>query len=121
VEADGSIAQVDSLSVTYSGAAATGLSVFDDAPFDAALRHPGIVARQVGSAALSKTCLQCPVHRVCGGGLYPHRYRAGSGFLNPSIYCPDLKQLVDYVRERIAGDQPRSPAFGYRTNEGNPS
>jgi uncharacterized protein len=46
---------------------------------------------------LSAQCRACPVVRVCGGGLYAHRYRASNGFDNPSVYCADLKALVDEV------------------------
>ena len=51
VETDGAIEQVDSLKSAYAGACGTGLTVMAD-PFDAALDHPGVVARQIGPAAL---------------------------------------------------------------------
>ena len=103
VETDGSIEQVDHLKSAYEGAPATGLNVHDDA-FDKALYHPGVVARQRGLAALCDTCLSCPVHRVCGGGLYTHRYRPGSGFLNPSVYCADLKALIEHIGNKVYAD-----------------
>ncbi|MGH3248417.1 MAG: aKG-HExxH-type peptide beta-hydroxylase, partial [Trebonia sp.] len=34
----------------------------------------------------------------CGGGLYAHRYRTGSGFDNPSVYCGDLEKIISHVR-----------------------
>ena len=34
----------------------------------------------------------------CGGGLYAHRYRTGSGFMNPSVYCADLEKIITHVR-----------------------
>jgi uncharacterized protein len=107
VESDGAIEQVDSLKSAYPGACATGLSVRDD-PFDAALEHPGIVARQIGVEALAGSCRSCPVHRVCGGGHYAHRYRAGAGFRNPSAYCADLLALIEHVRSRVTADLARS-------------
>jgi uncharacterized protein len=103
VESDGAIEQVDSLKSTYPGACATGLSVLTD-DFDAALAHPGIAARQLGAAALCDTCRACPVHQVCGAGHYAHRYRAGAGFRNPSVYCPDLLRLIGHVRDRVTAD-----------------
>ena len=103
VETDGEIQQVDSLKSSYHGAAGTGLNVFDH-PFDAALEHPAIIARQLGVEALSDTCRECPIHRICGGGLYVHRYRAGSGYRNPSVYCPDLMRLIDHIRARVGPD-----------------
>ena len=103
VDTDGSIKQLDSLSSAYPGAADTGLHVFTGG-FDGALDHPTTVARQIGAAALSSQCLDCPVLEICGGGLYPHRYRQGAGFRNPSVYCDDLLRLISYVRDRVVTD-----------------
>ena len=103
IETDGSIEQVDTLKVAYAGAPLTGLHVSRD-PIDAAMLLPGIVARQLGARALSAECLACRIHRVCGGGFYAHRYRPGTGFANPSVYCPDLMQLISHIRERLKAD-----------------
>jgi uncharacterized protein len=103
VDTDGSIQQVDSLKASFDGAPETGLNVFDH-PFDLALEHPAIAARQVGAAALCDTCQRCPVRNVCGGGYYVHRYRAGSGFRNPSVYCPDLLSLISHIHHRVLTD-----------------
>ncbi|OIJ98339.1 FxsB family radical SAM/SPASM domain protein [Streptomyces monashensis] len=102
VETDGSIEQVDSLKSAYEGAAATGLDVFRH-DFDRALAHPGVAARQAGPAALADRCRACPLLTVCGGGHYAHRYRAGHGFRNPSVYCADLQHFIQHVAGRLAG------------------
>jgi uncharacterized protein len=111
VETDGSIQQEDTLKAAYAGASGTGLHVARD-PLDAALRLPQIAARQIGDRALAAQCRSCPVRSVCGGGLYSHRYREGTGFLNPSVYCPDLFALITHVRSRVLGD-----LTGNRTRE----
>ncbi|MFI5824833.1 FxsB family cyclophane-forming radical SAM/SPASM peptide maturase [Streptomyces rishiriensis] len=103
VETDGSVEQVDSLKSAYDGAARTGLDVFRHA-FDEALRHPAVAARQAGAAALADQCRSCPLLRVCGGGHYAHRYRAGHGFRNPSVYCADLQRLIRHIAARLATD-----------------
>jgi uncharacterized protein len=103
VETDGAIGQSDMLASAYPGASETGLHLLRDS-FDAALLLPGFAARQLGSGGLAGECGSCEIHRVCGGGLYPHRYRAGSGFRNPSVYCPDLYRLITHVREKLASD-----------------
>lgn len=103
VESDGAIEQVDALKAAYPGACATGLDVFS-ATFDDALTHPGVIARQIGPAALCDGCRACPVHEVCGAGHYAHRYRPGAGFRNPSVYCADLRRLIDHVRGRMTAD-----------------
>ena len=106
VETDGTIKQLDSLSSAYPGAADTGRHVLTDS-FDDVLDHPTTVARQIGADALSPQCQACPVMRICGGGLYPHRYRRGDGFRNPSVYCADLKRLITHVADRVTADLAR--------------
>ena len=103
VETDGAVELADSLKSSYPGACATGLNVLDH-DFDAALGHPGVAARQIGTAALSPACRACELHRVCGGGHYAHRYRRPDGYRNPSVYCDDLAALIRHVRRRVAGD-----------------
>ncbi|MFC8430411.1 FxsB family cyclophane-forming radical SAM/SPASM peptide maturase [Streptomyces sp. NPDC057253] len=102
IETDGALEQADSLKTAYDGAPGTGLHVAVNSLDEMAL-HPGITARQQGLDGLCETCRNCPVVRSCGGGLYAHRYRSegGSGtFMNPSVYCADLKQLITGIRDR---------------------
>ncbi|MFJ3308799.1 FxsB family cyclophane-forming radical SAM/SPASM peptide maturase [Streptomyces sp. NPDC086549] len=107
VETDGSVALDDTLRVAYHGASRTGLHVALDS-FDEVLRHPEVVARQSGASGLGALCRACSLLRVCGGGQYVHRYDAdGSGFGNPSVYCPDLAALIRYVHRRVAADTER--------------
>jgi uncharacterized protein len=103
VETDGSIEQVDALKSAYEGAAGTGLHTARDT-FDTVLTLPSVAARQIGERALSARCRSCDMRRVCGGGQYPHRYRAGSGFANPSVYCPDLLHLINHIRRALERD-----------------
>ncbi|GAA0429946.1 hypothetical protein Acor_45550 [Acrocarpospora corrugata] len=105
VETDGTIEQSDFLKVVGQGAAETGLNVVDH-EFDRALFHPGVAARQLGLSGLSGQCQSCTFGQVCGGGLYPHRYRPGTGHRNPSVYCPDLYRLISHIRARLVHDLP---------------
>lgn len=97
IETDGAIEQADSLKVAYDGAPATGLDIFRH-PLSAAAAHPAIRARHQGIDGLAAVCQRCPVVSSCGGGLYAHRYRAGTGFKNESVYCADLKRIITHVR-----------------------
>lgn len=110
IETDGSIEQVDSLKIAFEGAPATGLSVLDS-DLNTASRHPGVASRRRGLDGLSAQCRACPVVNTCGGGFYPHRYRSGSGFGNPSVYCADLLRLIEYITqaERTAAHGSTSP------------
>jgi uncharacterized protein len=103
IETDGAIELADNLKVAYHGAAATQLHVAGNR-LDEALVLPGVVARQLGPRGLSPQCRSCPIHQVCGGGLYAHRYRAGTGFYNPSVYCPDLIRLIGHIRLTMQAD-----------------
>lgn len=113
VETDGTIEQSDSLKVTYEGAPATGLDVFRHS-FDDALRLEAFRVRQRGTAGLAPSCRRCRMMKVCGGGLYAHRYRSGTDFTNPSVYCADLADLIMYMRRRIESD---IAGAGFRTRE----
>ncbi|HEX8344614.1 MAG TPA: FxsB family cyclophane-forming radical SAM/SPASM peptide maturase [Actinoplanes sp.] len=100
VEADGAWEQADSLKTAYDGAPATARTVFSHS-VDETLTHPGIAARFGGLAGLSVQCRSCPVVAQCGGGLLAHRYRTGTGFRNPSVYCADLKELIVSTSEQV--------------------
>jgi uncharacterized protein len=106
VNVDGAYEDIDTLRSTYAGAVDTGLNARDH-PLDRALHHPAIAARQQGLARLADECRRCPVHRVCGGGYLPHRYRAGSGFAHPSVYSADLRHLIEHIAGRLRTDLAR--------------
>lgn len=99
IETDGRYEQADSLKVAYDGAPATGYDVVRHC-LDEVGRHHGIRARQSGLDGLCEQCRGCPVVANCGGGLYAHRYRSGTGFSNPSVYCPDLMKMIRHISAR---------------------
>ncbi len=103
IESDGAIEQSDLLTAAYPGAGATGLNVVADS-FDQVLLTPDMAARQSGLSGIAAACRACPVGSVCGGGLYAHRYEAGTGFGNPSVYCADLYRLISHIRGQVAAD-----------------
>ena len=98
IETDGHYEQVDIIKTAYAGAPETGLSVLTHTVDDVARLAP-VAARQSGHEGLSPICRSCPVLRQCGGGLYAHRYRPETGFDNPSVFCPDLRVLIDRTNE----------------------
>ncbi|MER7443918.1 FxsB family cyclophane-forming radical SAM/SPASM peptide maturase [Micromonospora avicenniae] len=108
IETDGTWEQVDSLKITYPGAPATGMSVFTHA-VDEVSALPDVARRQTGLDGLAATCRACPVVRQCGGGLFAHRYREGTGFDNPSVYCADLKELIVSMNARTGAASAPTP------------
>ncbi|MEU0936493.1 FxsB family cyclophane-forming radical SAM/SPASM peptide maturase [Embleya sp. NPDC005971] len=106
IETDGTFERQDALKAAYDGAAATGFDVFrhDPATVLAASGFGGLGADAGEPAEPSPTCRRCPVLRTCGGGLRAHRYHPANGFDNPSVYCADLRALIDHVRTRVHAD-----------------
>lgn len=100
IESDGAIEADDILKVAYPGAPETGLNIATD-DLDSFLRSQAVRDRTPGPEALCPQCRACEIVDVCGGGTYPHRYRPGSGFANPSVYCDDLKVLIDHVQSAV--------------------
>jgi uncharacterized protein len=101
-ESDGTLEQVDALKTAYPGA--TRMS---EKGLDAALRDPGVIARQIGPAALAAQCRACPIGAVCGGGNYVHRFHPEHGFRHPSVYCGDLFRLITHVAQAVRADVDR--------------
>ncbi|WP_406435675.1 FxsB family radical SAM/SPASM domain protein [Streptomyces sp. NBC_00631] len=108
IETDGTFEQADWLKTAYAGAPETGYDVFRHG-FAEFATHPGVQARQTGVEGLSDTCRSCEVVRSCGGGLYGHRYSSENGFGNPSVFCDDLRSLVEGITDRVT-DRSFSPA-----------
>lgn len=103
VETNGQIEQADTLKSAYEGATGTSLHVSRD-PFEAALLLPSIAARQIRGLALADECQECHLRHVCGAGHYTHRYRSGTGFRNPTVYCHDLQRLITHIYEVMSRD-----------------
>jgi uncharacterized protein len=63
-----------------------------DSDIEDALNHEFISLRSV-AAPLCNDCNQCSIKEWCRGGYLPTRYGKGNGFMNPSIYCEDIKNI----------------------------
>ncbi|MFI5471380.1 FxsB family cyclophane-forming radical SAM/SPASM peptide maturase [Streptomyces cacaoi] len=97
IETDGTVAWTESLNAVAEGAAHTGGTVFSHS-FDALL---GLAcAPEYGVGSLCRVCRECPLVRVCGGGLRAHRFGRGRGFANPSVYCKDISTLIRHIGAR---------------------
>jgi uncharacterized protein len=103
IETNGAFERTDALKIAYHGACSTGYNVFDHSLEDV-LAHPAIIAAAQGIGGLAACCQACPIVSACGGGLFPHRYRATNGFDNPTVYCHDLARLINHISDRMAAD-----------------
>ena len=116
IETDGSYEQVDSLKVAYDGAPATGLDVFGHS-LDTVAEHPASRPGSRASPGCARPAGSARWSASCGGGLYAHRYRTGSGFDNPSVYCADLLALISHVsRHQPARARPGRNACAARSD-----
>ncbi|GAA1151469.1 MULTISPECIES: FxsB family cyclophane-forming radical SAM/SPASM peptide maturase [Streptomyces violaceusniger group] len=100
IESNGTIEGVDTLRSVEEGASWLGLDLFNT-PFDEAMRHPKLMHRHDSRAALAEKCQSCPLVEVCGGGYLPHRFSAGRGYRNPSVYCADLEHLIRHIQDSL--------------------
>jgi uncharacterized protein len=96
IETDGAIEAVDTLKIDYEGAGDLGLDVFNNT-IDEAMIHPKISMRFHPEAQLSDACTKCEIVKICGGGYLPHRYSNDRLYSNPSVYCTDLKKLIEHI------------------------
>jgi uncharacterized protein len=105
IETDGGIEPVDVLKICGSGFTKLDLNVVST-PLESVRHHWLGAAYAAGNANLCATCHACSVVDVCGGGYMPHRYSADRGFDNPSVYCNDLKLLIDCIDQRLGASVP---------------
>lgn len=100
IQTDGGYEAVDSLKSTYDGAVTSNMNVFEHSLKDV-IAFPLIGQRLNKDEFLSETCKQCNYVRVCGGGYLPHRWDPDKEFDMPSIYCNDLKYLINHISHKL--------------------
>lgn len=100
IQTDGGYEAVDSLKSSFEGAVCTKLNVFEH-PVNDIFKHELIGSRLDKFSNLSKTCQECRVVKVCGGGYLPHRFHPDLKFLAPTIYCRDLQFLIEHIECRL--------------------
>jgi uncharacterized protein len=106
IDTDGSIKRNDTLKSTQPAADvfASHWSVLRDSLYDVA-KTPEFEAYHRAQRPESPLCHACSDLAVCGGGMLAHRWRKGSDFKNPSIFCADQRLLIDRMRQWISMQQ----------------
>lgn len=102
IETDGSLNGTDALRACADGLIDIGMNVFDN-DIQEPMSIPLVRDCNHGAAVLSALCKTCPVHEVCGGGYFPHRYSAVNGYDNPSAYCSALFAIINHIRDTMVG------------------
>jgi uncharacterized protein len=95
VRTDGAYEFVDALRVTEPGAVNTNLNLHEHKLEAVASRMRA--ASQLGRKSLSKTCMDCRLVDICGGGHIATRFSKERGLDNPSVYCNDLQVIIDAI------------------------
>ena len=48
-----------------------------------------------------KSCSQCSILKICGGGRLNERFSKQNDFDNPSVYCNDYQIIIHHIKERL--------------------
>ncbi|CAB1402621.1 Transcriptional regulator [Pseudomonas fluorescens] len=101
IETDGTYHDLDVLKVTQDGATRLIGSVLDTPIADVAQSQAIEQHRRyLRKEGLSEACQSCGIVDICGGGSLPHRF-GQDGFVNPTVYCNEMKRLVTHITERL--------------------
>ena len=106
VETDGAIQAHDVLRMNtpahvYGGNVLTDEidQIFTDSVYSA-------VNREANAETTSSKCKACPAFEVCQGGFVAHRFSNANGYVNPSVYCTALFQIVTHVHFALMAAEP---------------
>ena len=101
IETDGSYHDLDVLKVTQDGVTKLNGNVCDTS-IDEVARSPAIEKHRkfLRKQGLAEVCQSCHIVEICGGGALPHRF-GENGFVNPTVYCNEMKRLVAHIRNRL--------------------
>ncbi|WP_351010264.1 cyclophane-forming radical SAM/SPASM peptide maturase YhhB [Shewanella sp. S1-58-MNA-CIBAN-0166] len=101
IETDGSYHDLDVLKVTQDGATKLKGNVHDtpiaEVALSSAIEQHRCYLRKEG---LAEVCQTCSIVDICGGGSLPHRF-GKNGFVNPTVYCNEMKRLVTHIKSRL--------------------
>ncbi len=102
IETDGSYHTTDILKVAYENASSIGMSL-SNASIDSALKSPKVSEYNhlLKLDDLPTVCCTCEVKDICLGGSLPHRYSSKNGFNNPTIYCSEVKALINHAKDKL--------------------
>ena len=106
VETDGAIEGLDVLRVCHDGCSATGLNVLHNAFAEIAEVDSLHRAAIFEGVPLPTPCHGCVEEQSCAGGYLPHRFSAGRGFDNASVWCADILAIYGHMRPLLRAATP---------------
>lgn len=98
IESDGTLTKNDTLKSSFSGADRFNhkWSVHRDR-LSEAFETPEFQEYHAVQNPTSVECQHCEYLKICGGGMPLHRWKEGTGFNNPSVYCTDQKIIIQKI------------------------
>jgi uncharacterized protein len=63
---------------------------------------PEFAAYHRAQRPTASACLECPLVDVCGGGMVAHRFKEGTEYDNPTVFCADQKHLVARMQYHLS-------------------
>jgi uncharacterized protein len=102
IDTDGSIKKNDTLKSSPLGDSfGETWSVQSESLADVAA-SPTFEAYHHAQRPTAAACQACPHLTVCGGGMVTHRYKDGSGYDNPTVFCIDQQRLIARMKAHLA-------------------
>lgn len=102
IETDGTYHTTDILKITYENASSMNMHL-EGASIEKALSDKSIEKYNelLSFDSLASKCKSCKWVNVCGGGSLPHRYSENNGFDNPTVYCKEMYELIEYAQKLL--------------------
>ncbi|WP_422468806.1 cyclophane-forming radical SAM/SPASM peptide maturase YhhB, partial [Endozoicomonas sp. ALC013] len=102
VETDGEIRKNDTLRLSFDGADffSTRKNI-SNTPLSVILDSPEFIEASKLQQPTAKECAECPVLKVCGGGMPLYRWSAANGYNNPSVFCKDHRFFIENISSRL--------------------
>ncbi|MGH1339211.1 MAG: radical SAM protein [Aureispira sp.] len=99
IETNGGIEVVDMMRINEEGITRNDLNINKD-ELDEVFKEEIYDTYYYGNDKLCDECKNCSLVNICAGGMVVHRYKDGH-FNNPSIYCNDLKHIINHIYNYI--------------------
>lgn len=97
IQSDGSLSIDDSLIPTGQWRRQIPSPNVSECTINHFLSHPAYDEIQSAINTIPSSCKSCKWRMICRGGRIEDRYRADSGFDNPSVHCEGLKTFYEHV------------------------
>jgi len=102
VDTDGSIRKNDTLKSSPLGDKFNANWNLNNCSLSEIARSEEFRAYHVAQKPSSTICSSCSLLQVCGGGMVTHRFKEGSGYENPTVFCADQKYLIGMISRYLS-------------------